>query len=84
MKHIIVTLLIVLIIFTFILELQIPNYISQKKQETGYNENSVYDFIWYDWNGFWALFGVAGCILLIYFAKSFVNKFVKRDENYYG
>ncbi len=82
MKYIKITFLI-LLIFTIILELKIPGIVNQHRSITDPNEHSVYEYFWYDWNGFWALFGFIGCIVLIFFAKVVINKIIKRDENYY-
>lgn len=83
MKRVITIILVLLVIFTIFLELKITDYVNQKRMMTGYNY-SIYDFMWYDWHGYWALFGLIGCVFLIYFAKSIVNKYIKRNENYYG
>lgn len=38
------------------------------------------------WSGipfFWAIFGFAGCVILIYLAKYILKAIVQRKENYY-
>lgn len=84
MKKIIIYLLILLIIFTIILEIKIPGLINQYKYTIVSDGHSVYEYFWYNWNGFWALFGFGGCIILIFFTKVVINKIIKRDENYYA
>ncbi len=32
--------------------------------------------------GFWAVFGFAGCVILIYFSK-FIGRFITKKEDYY-
>lgn len=44
---------------------------------------SKHYYWWEDIPAFYALFGIAGCVLLTYFAKSLIGLIVMKKEDYY-
>lgn len=40
-------------------------------------------FSWEKWPGFYAVFGLVACVLLVLVAKYILRPLVKRDEDYY-
>ena len=85
MRTVLISVLLILLVYTFVVEIQRQNIITKHIEEykDGNEHNIVYLFLWYRVYFYGAIFGVAGSLILIYFSKKFINNLLQTHENYY-